>query len=93
MFQGAWPERPNISGCLRLGDEPDGLLMPRYFFDLTDRNVFSLDSVGSELPDLRSSEDEAAKAIVDIARDAMPDGTFRQLAFQARDEQGNHLLR
>jgi len=66
--------------------------MPRYFFDLTDRNVFSPDSVGSELPDLRSAEEEAAKAIVDIARDAMPDGTFRQLAFQARDEQSNHLF-
>jgi hypothetical protein len=37
-------------------------------------------------------EDEAAMALLEIARDKMPDGTYREVAFRVRDEADTHLL-
>jgi len=66
--------------------------MPRFFFDLSDNGHFYQDAEGSDLADVRAAEDEAAVAILDMARDAMPDGTFRQLSLRARDAAGTQLF-
>jgi hypothetical protein len=66
--------------------------MPHFYFDLTDNGQSFPDTEGSDLADLRSAEDEAAISLMDMSRDAMPDGTFRQLSLRARDDSGNHLF-
>ncbi|RWQ21594.1 hypothetical protein [Mesorhizobium sp.] len=59
--------------------------MARFFFDLTDNGNAYPDTEGTELPSLEAAEDEASTALLEIAKDAMPDGTFREVAFQVHD--------
>ncbi|MER8844020.1 MULTISPECIES: DUF6894 family protein [Mesorhizobium] len=54
--------------------------MELYYFDLTDNGTAYLDTEGTDLPSLESAEDEASKALLEIARGRMPDGTFREVA-------------
>jgi hypothetical protein len=70
-----------LSGC-----------MARFYFDLTDNGEFYPDTEGTELPSIEAVEDEAARALLEIARDAMPDGTYRQVAFHVRDDTNAALL-
>jgi hypothetical protein len=66
--------------------------MPRFFFDLTDNGVSFADSEGSDLATREAAEDEAAIAIMSIAKDAMPDGNFRQLSLRAREDGGAQIF-
>jgi len=45
------------------------------------------------LDGLEAAKHEAMKALPDMARDAMPDGDFREFAVEVRDETGRKLLR
>ena len=65
--------------------------MTRYYFDLLDDGNSAIDEVGLELSNLRAVQAEAAKALADMARDAVhsSDGlTRRQMAMEVRDESG-----
>ncbi|ESZ25010.1 MULTISPECIES: hypothetical protein [unclassified Mesorhizobium] len=66
--------------------------MARFYFDLTDNGEFYPDTKGTELPSVEAVEDEAARALLEIAKDAMPDGTHRQVAFHVRDDTNAALL-
>ncbi|MER9167682.1 hypothetical protein NKI12_09905 [Mesorhizobium australicum] len=66
--------------------------MDRFFFDLTDNGTRYPDTEGTDLASLQAAEDEAAMALLEIARDQMPDGTFRQVAFQVHGEAGIPLF-
>lgn len=66
--------------------------MPRYFFDLSSNGETFPDPEGSELPNLESAEDEAAKTLLEIAREKLPDGTYHEASIQVRDEAGNQLV-
>jgi hypothetical protein len=45
--------------------------MPRYYFDLRDEDGIAVDEEGLELPNLQTVQAEAAKALADMARDAV----------------------
>ncbi|WP_063617197.1 MULTISPECIES: DUF6894 family protein [Bradyrhizobium] len=64
--------------------------MKRYYFDLKDGSDLSHDEEGMELPDVLSAQQEAAKALSEIARDAIrsPDRTGHQMAVEVRDANG-----
>mgnify|MGYP001119505958 CR=1 FL=1 len=45
--------------------------MPRYYFDLRDGDDLSLDEEGLALPSIDRVQDEAARSLADMARDAV----------------------
>ncbi|TPI26621.1 hypothetical protein FJW08_27325 [Mesorhizobium sp. B3-2-1] len=59
--------------------------MALYYFDLTDNGTACPDTEGTDLPSLESAEDEAARALLEIAKTKMPDGTFREAALHVHD--------
>ncbi|TIM23521.1 MAG: hypothetical protein E5Y74_05655 [Mesorhizobium sp.] len=59
--------------------------MARFFFDLTDNGDLYPDTEGTELTSREAAEDEASRALLEIAKDQMPDGTYREVAFQVHD--------
>ncbi|MBZ9682832.1 MULTISPECIES: DUF6894 family protein [unclassified Mesorhizobium] len=58
--------------------------MARYYFDLVDNGTSFPDIEGTELPSLEAAEDEAAKALLEIAKDQTPEGNFREVALHVR---------
>lgn len=66
--------------------------MPRYYFDLRDGDYLAPDEEGVDLPDLVAVQNEAARAIADLARDTVRTsrsfGAARGLVIEARDENG-----
>ncbi|MER9840332.1 hypothetical protein NKJ59_03605 [Mesorhizobium australicum] len=66
--------------------------MARFFFDLADNGKLYQDTEGTDLPSPEAAEDEAARALLEIAKDQMPDGTFRQVAFQVHDGTSHPLF-
>lgn len=66
--------------------------MPRYFFDFMDTGEAYPDCYGTELPDCESAKIETAMALIEIARVALHDQDYRELAFKVRDESGKPLL-
>lgn len=65
--------------------------MRRYFFDFRDGVGIVTDEEGVELPDIGAVEEEAARALGDMARDEIPrpgDGSPRHMAIEVRDSDG-----
>ncbi len=67
--------------------------MTRYFFDSRDGPEFFRDEEGLEFDSIQSARDEAARALVDFARDAVPGSERRELAIEVRDESHHPLFR
>ena len=66
--------------------------MKRYYFDLRDGNAVARDEEGVELPDIEAAQEEAARSLADMARDAIRSRTQhargRHMAIQVRDDTG-----
>ncbi|WP_439400304.1 DUF6894 family protein (plasmid) [Bradyrhizobium sp. PMVTL-01] len=66
--------------------------MPRYYFDLRDGTHLGRDEEGLDLPDMEAVQNEATRALSDLARDAIRAtaalGVTRNLSIEVRDEQG-----
>jgi hypothetical protein len=66
--------------------------MKRYYFDLRDGDAVSVDEEGLELPDIEAVKEEAARLLVDMAKDAVRgrrfDGFGRGVDVEVRDEDG-----
>jgi hypothetical protein len=65
--------------------------MSRYYFDLTDSNGIALDEEGMELVDMDAVQDEAARALGDMTRDAArhsKGSAAEQMSIEVRDEAG-----
>lgn len=60
-------------------------LMPLYFFDTRDNDIFIEDDVGVELPDLEAVKATAAVSLAELARDVLPGSVKRELAVEVRD--------
>ena len=60
--------------------------MPRYFFDLTDRQGFHRDEFGVECASAQEARDQAVCLLPDIARSEMPNGDRHDIRVQMRDE-------
>jgi hypothetical protein len=70
--------------------------MGRYFFDLRDGDTLIPDEEGLELPTLEAVQDEAARALTQMAADeagiAARNGSTCDLGIEVRDELGAVLL-
>lgn len=65
--------------------------MPRYYFDMRHEDEIATDEEGLELPTIESVQEEAARSLADMARDAVQshrDGTRRPMAIEVRDDNG-----
>lgn len=62
--------------------------MKRYYFDLRDGDALSRDEEGIELPDIKAVQEEAVRALADMARDRAEAGSdlARYLAIEVRDD-------
>jgi hypothetical protein len=63
-----------------------------YFFNIRDNDDFIEDEVGLAFADLEAVKIEAARALAEIACDAIPGSVRRQLSVEVRDAQGPVLL-
>ena len=66
--------------------------MPRYYFDLRDGEDLTPDSEGMELSSFHAAQEEAARSLADLAKEALRthhiDGAGGQLAVEVRDDDG-----
>jgi hypothetical protein len=64
----------------------------RYFFDLRKGDEVAIDEEGVELPTIEAVQEEAARSLADVARDAVhnahKNGAGHQMSIEVRDEQG-----
>jgi hypothetical protein len=62
--------------------------MKRYYFDVKDGDALSRDEGGMELPDIEAVQEEAVRALADMARDRAEAGRglARDLAIEVRDD-------
>ena len=67
--------------------------MPRYYFDVRDGEEFTPDDLGIEFDGIERARDEAARALGEIAREALPGSVAREIAIEVRDEDKEPLLR
>jgi len=59
--------------------------MPQYFFDTRDGPELLRDEEGLELDGIQQARDEAARGLLDLARDLIPGSESRELAIEVRD--------
>ena len=66
--------------------------MPRYYFHLRDGDVVTPDEVGLELSSFHAAQEEAARSLADLAREALRthhiDGAGGLIAVEVRDDEG-----
>jgi hypothetical protein len=65
--------------------------MSRYYFDMRQGDEIAPDEEGLELPTIESVQEEAARSLADMARDAVQshcDGTKRPMAIEVRNDSG-----
>jgi hypothetical protein len=66
--------------------------MRRYYFDLRDGGVLVEDEEGIELPDIESVQEEAARSLVDIAKDMVrgngDSSPWHRMVIEVRDDNG-----
>jgi|EndMetStandDraft_7_1072992.scaffolds.fasta_scaffold48424_4 hypothetical protein len=64
--------------------------MPLYYFDFLDSGGLLVDDEGRELSDLQAVQTEAARSLIDMARDSLLDGAglIDRIAVQVRGEAG-----
>ena len=65
-----------------------GVIVPRYYFDITDAGHLARDEHGSECADDRDARDQAISLLPDIARDELPDGDQHKFVATVRNESG-----
>ena len=66
--------------------------MPRYYFDLRDGDKLTSDEIGLELSSFHAAQEEAARSLADLAREALQthhiDGAGGRLGVEVRDDNG-----
>jgi hypothetical protein len=67
--------------------------VPLYFFDTRDGPTLLRDEIGLELDGIEAARDEATRGMADLAHDALPGATRRELSVQVRDETDRDVLR
>ncbi|QOZ37874.1 hypothetical protein [Bradyrhizobium sp. CCBAU 53421] len=68
--------------------------MPRYYFDLKDDNGVILDEEGLHLRDLEEAQNEAARSLGGMARDALANarGAADHMEIAVRDDDGDVMV-
>jgi hypothetical protein len=67
--------------------------MLRYFFDIRDGDRVLRDETGVELDGIERVEQQAARALSDMARDTLPCGAHHDFVVNMRDDGGRPVLR
>nr|WP_247786983.1 hypothetical protein [Bradyrhizobium sp. 170] len=65
--------------------------MPRYYFDMREGGEIAPDEEGMELHTIQAVQEETARALADMARDAIrrsPNGAEHQMSIDVRDDAG-----
>jgi hypothetical protein len=65
--------------------------MPRFYFDLREGDEIAPDEEGMEFRTIEAVQEEAARALADMARDAIrarSNGSGHQMAIEVRDQAG-----
>ena len=65
--------------------------MPRYYFDFLDNGGLLVDDEGRELGDIEAVQTEAARSLIDMARDSLLNptvGSVDQMTIQVRNHAG-----
>lgn len=65
----------------------------RYFFDMYDGEVPTLDDTGFQIGNLAMAQDEAVRCLAEVVKDALPDGIRRTFAVVVREEAGRPVLK
>jgi hypothetical protein len=68
--------------------------MPRYYFDFADEKGLLVDDEGMDFQNLEAVQDEAARCLADMARDAartFKGRSVQQMAVKVRDDEGTVL--
>ena len=66
--------------------------MPRYYFDVHDGTHLTPDDQGLELDSLEQAQKEAVKALPEVARDVLPNGSERTFTITVKDEMKRPVL-
>ena len=66
--------------------------MARYYFDVDDGVVFTLDQDGIECASMDELRFAAIDGLPDLARDQMPDGDHTKILVKVRDAGGSYLF-
>ena len=67
--------------------------MRRYYFHVRDDEKLTPDHEGLEFADIAGAHHEAARAVSEILKDAMPDGAERVITIEVRDQDQRPLFR
>jgi hypothetical protein len=65
--------------------------VPRYYFDIREGEDFAPDDEGLELPSIERVQEEAARSLADMAKEAVGkdhDEAGLQMAIEVRDDSG-----
>lgn len=81
---------PEGCACPRPNGE---VIMPRYFFDISDRAGFHRDEFGDEFDTIEKAREQAQMLLPDIAQEELPDGELHRVACEVRDETGAVIYR
>ena len=85
------PDHPVCSQKIQLAVADEGSLrMARYYFDIREGEEFAPDDEGLDLSTPQAVQEEAARSLADMARDAIrkSSGAENQMAIEVRDENG-----
>lgn len=67
--------------------------MARFYFDVRDGSTFIPDDEGIEFPGIAEARTDASRCVSEMIKDAMPDGTHRDIAIEVRDEDKRPLFK
>lgn len=62
--------------------------MPRYYFDVRNRDGFHKDPAGDEFDTFEKARAQAQTLLPDLARGELPDGDLQEVTCDVRDEAG-----
>jgi hypothetical protein len=68
-------------------------VVPRFFFDTYDGDLFIPDDTGLDLEALKAVKDEAQRALREMAWDELPDSDQRCFIVSVRNDAGQNVLR
>lgn len=66
--------------------------MPRYYFDVQDREGRFVDEIGLELPNVQAATAEARRALADMVRDALREQSEDAVSIAIRTEQDGPII-
>ena len=66
--------------------------MRRFYFDVLDGDTFSHDDEGLPLESLSVAEDQAIRAVTEMAHDSLPKRLSSEVSVRIRDDHGQTVL-